>query len=150
MTPHQVAERFEAIRKSLPPNFGCDIWLHDSATSPSPFTVVFHRNYPAWEVVGRGKGSTWDALLDNADALAANITSEQRAATTSKMAKVIIDRYAEHSECTRGHLKQFGAFWVDLCLKDALAEANRIAGLGPYTVAESTSDNGGPNDEWEE
>jgi hypothetical protein len=83
-----------------------------------------------------GRGATFREAIDNLEKRAMEMHADVERMTIRDMAILIMRSHADHGECRPEHLRvSFDQSVIDRLGKEACAEAERIAGSGPFTIS---------------
>lgn len=138
MTPMEAMDAFNALRKTIGPKADISVFL-GSDTYGKDKNALCSRIYPK----GVGSGSICQAhaddfqeLYDNTVQAWADHSSEFRRRLIRSMALEIISITAEQGSCSDAALRadKFSAEDVRKYGAEACAEANDIAGRGPFEI----------------
>jgi hypothetical protein len=165
MTAREFRDRMAALMATIHHDSQCYVQV---SVYPSADHAV-HKDAPIRVTLyPRGMGSHTDEMLITAPAetfeeafadMAAKWSAHQEvfhARTVKRMALAIIRHQDAHGECTEAHLRTdpimsherigFTQAEIDRYRVEACAEANKIAGKGPFTIKSTAKPNGAPND----
>lgn len=136
MTPTEARAAFLAFEREVGPN--ADVMMSFNRHSDS--TRALHVSvYPSGiakdDLSFRVDADDWDELLAAVRAKWDEHKDRHRSQTIRKMALEIIRITADLGECTDAALRdRFNAGEIRAYGKDACADANTIAGKGPFTI----------------
>lgn len=152
MNAKQAQEAFSAFEDEAGPRARVIVTLSSGHYHPNVKALacgVYLGGFGQSEVDFRATGDSWEELLADARALLVEFQGKQRPQFIRKMALDIIRTTAEYDHCAPAHLYALG--YTEMEVADyadaACADADNIAGRGPFRVYAFSGDNGPEGDD---
>lgn len=144
MTPKEYAAAANALSKRMGANLSIHTYVADRDTG-DVLSAAVYRDWPRRDMEFRVVADDFVALLVAVEVKWKDHEAQFRRQITRKMALAIMRITAEHDHCTDAALRQeFSDEEVKRFGSDACADANTIAGKGPFEIITLGGANGAP------